>query len=216
MIMDWLSGQAGTIVGLFLSHLVLSVIPVGVALAASLPVGWAVHRSGPARTVILAGSGLLYTIPSLAMFVLMPLVLHTRILDPVNVVIALAVYSFALLLRVVVDGLDSVPAIVLQSADAMGYRPLGRLLAVELPVSVPVIIAGLRVATVANVSAVSVAALIGVPQLGYLFTSGLQQQFLLPIVVGILLCAALAVILDGLLIALGRVLAPWRPTRAEA
>lgn len=216
MIADWFSSQSGAIVGLFLSHLLLSVVPVGIALAVALPVGWVVHRSGAARSVILAGSGLLYTIPSLAMFVLMPLILHTRILDPLNVVIALAVYSFALLLRVVVDGLDSVPAVVLQSADAMGYRRFGRLLAVELPVSVPVIIAGLRVATVSNVSVVSVAALIGVPQLGYLFTSGLQQQFLLPIIVGIVLCAVLAVVLDGVLIALGRVLAPWRPTGANA
>ena len=95
-------------------------------------------------------------------------------------VVALTLYTVALLVRVVADALDSVPPLVVQSATAMGYRPLRSLITVQLPLAIPVIGAGLRVAAVSNVSLVSVAALLGIPQLGQLFTVGFQLDFFTP------------------------------------
>lgn len=211
---DWLLRESGNIANLFWWHVGLSVMPVIAALLLSLPLGWLAHRSGLFKSIVLGAAGLLYTIPSLALFVLMPLVLHTKILDPLNVIVALTIYSLALLVRTVSDGLDAVPADTLQAATAVGYRPLERFFLVELPIAVPVIAAGLRVALVSNVSIVSVAALVGTPQLGLLFTQGLQLRFVTPLIAGIVLCLLLAVVLDGAVILLSRWLTPWHPRKA--
>ncbi len=208
---DWLISEAGAIAGLFWSHLVLSVLPILIGLALALPLGWAAQRSGRLKSGFLGAAGLLYTIPALALFVLLPKLLGTKILDPVNVLVALTLYTLALLVRTVSDGLDSVPEDTLRAADAMGYRPLHRLLSVELPIAVPVIAANLRVAVVSNVSVVSVAALVGTHQLGVLFTEGMQLQFLTPIVAGIVLCLLLAALLDGVVILAARRLTSWQP-----
>lgn len=211
MSVDWLAREADRIASLFGWHVLLSVAPIVLGLAIALPLGWGAHRSGVFKSFTLGATGLLYTVPSLALFVLLPPLLGTRILDPINVVIALTVYTVALLVRTVSDGLDSVPVETIQAATAMGYRPVQRLIAVELPVAVPVISAGLRVAVVSNVSVVSIAALIGTEQLGVLFTQGAQLRFLTPIVVGIVLCLVLAVILDAMVILINRLLTPWVP-----
>ncbi|WP_313061427.1 ABC transporter permease [Agrobacterium cavarae] len=212
---DWLYRESGRIAELFLWHLWLSVIPVVIGLLLALPLGWLAHRAGFLRSTMLGAAGLLYTIPSLALFVLLPLALGTRILDPLNVVVALTIYALALLIRTVTDGLDSVQPDVIQAANAMGYRTLPRLLFVELPLAVPVIAAGLRVAVVSNVSIVSVAALVGTPQLGLLFTQGLQLRFLTPIIAGIVLCVLLAALLDGIVLFATKRLTPWQPGGAE-
>ncbi|MGG7510184.1 ABC transporter permease [Plantibacter sp. YIM 135249] len=208
---DWIARQSGDIAVLFGWHVVLSIIPVVLGLAISLPLGWFAQRSGVFKSVILGTTGLLYTVPSLALFVLLPPLLGTKILDPLNVVVALTVYTVALLVRTVSDGLDSVPPETVQAATAMGYRGFQRLVSVELPVAVPVIAAGLRVAVVSNVSVVAIAALIGTQQLGLLFTQGAQLRFLTPIIVGIVLCLILAVLLDGLVVLLNTWLTPWTP-----
>lgn len=212
---DWLYRESGRIAELFAWHVWLSVIPVVIGLILALPLGWLAQRAGFFRSTMLGAAGLLYTIPSLALFVLLPLVLGTRILDPLNVVVALTIYALALLVRTVSDGLQSVSPDVVQAANAMGYRPLKRLLFVELPLAVPVIAAGLRVAVVSNVSIVSVAALVGTPQLGLLFTQGLQLRFLTPIIAGIILCIVLAVLLDAIVLFIARRLTPWQAGGAE-
>ncbi|MDQ0457602.1 ABC transporter permease [Rhizobium paknamense] len=212
---DWLYRESGRIAELFFWHLGLSVIPVFIGLVLALPLGWMAQRAGFFRSAMLGATGLFYTIPSLALFVLLPLVLGTRILDPLNVVVALTIYALALLVRTVHDGLQSVPSDVIQAANAMGYRTLPRLLLVELPLAVPVIAAGLRVAVVSNVSIVSVAALVGTPQLGLLFTQGLQLRFLTPILAGIFLCVLLAALLDGIVLFVTRRITPWQPRGAE-
>lgn len=212
---DWLYRESGRIAELFAWHVWLSVIPVVIGLILALPLGWLAQRAGLFRSAMLGAAGLLYTIPSLALFVLLPLVLGTRILDPLNVIVALTIYALALLVRTVSDGLESVSPDVVQAANAMGYRPMHRLLLVELPLAVPVIAAGLRVAVVSNVSIVSVAALVGTPQLGLLFTQGLQLRFLTPIIAGIILCIVLAVLLDGIVLFIARRLTPWQAGGAE-
>lgn len=216
MNLDWIVRESDSILVLLVWHLGLSVVPVVIGLAVALPLGWVAHRSGAFKSVVLGTAGLLYTVPSLALFVLLPSILGTRILDPLNVVVALTIYTVALLVRTVSDGLDSVPVETVQAAQAMGYRTLQRLVSVELPVAVPVIAAGLRVAVVSNVSVVSIAALIGTQQLGLLFTQGAQLRFLTPIIVGIVLCLVLAVVLDGLVVLLARSLTPWTPRAVRA
>ena len=123
-----------------------------IGLVIALPLGWLARRYRWVYPPMLSITGLLYTIPSIALFVLVPPLLGLKALDPLQVPIALTVYSVALLVRVVADGLGSVPEDVLQAATAMGFGRLQRLFRVELPIAVPVIAAGLRVATVSNVS----------------------------------------------------------------
>jgi osmoprotectant transport system permease protein len=159
--------------------------------------------------VLIPSAGLLYTIPSLALFILLPGLLGTRILDPVNIIVALAIYTVALLVRSVADALAAVPSMVVAAATAMGFRPGRRFVAVELPLAVPVLIAGLRVATVSNISLVSVGALIGVGGLGELFTDGFQRDFPTEIITGIVLTVLLALTADAVLLGVGRLATPW-------
>jgi len=163
---------------------------------------------------LLATSSVLYSIPSLAIFVLLPGLIGTQILDPLNIIIALTIYSVALLVRTVVDGLSSVPEHVRIAATALGFQRWRQVVQVELPIAVPVIMSGLRVATVANISMVSIGALIGVGGLGALFKDGFQRDFLTPIVVGMVLSVALALAADAILVLLQRLATPW--VRAES
>jgi osmoprotectant transport system permease protein len=209
-VIDYFRANSEEIISWFGWHARLSALPLLIGLLIALPLGWLARRHRWLYPPLVTAAGLLYTIPSLALFILLPGVLRTRILDPVNVVVALTIYTVALLVRVVADALAAVPEEVLQAATAMGYRRTGRLLRVELPIAVPVIAAGLRVAAVSNVSLVSVSALIGVPELGQLFTNGFQLSYQTPILLGILLSVLLALIFDSVIGLLARLLTPWR------
>ena len=197
-------------------HAWLSALPVALGLVISLPLGWFAVRKSWLYAPVVGLAGLLYTIPSIALFVILPDLLGTKILDPINVAVALTIYTVALLVRVVADGLAAVPEEVAQAATAMGYRRFQRFLRVELPIAVPVIAAGLRVAAVSNVSLVAVAATIGVPELGQLFTTGFQLSYFAPITLGIVLCVSLAMAFDAVILVTTWVLTPWqragRPT----
>nr|WP_246232690.1 ABC transporter permease subunit [Nakamurella aerolata] len=183
-------------------------------LVLSLPLGMIAYRFRWTYPPLINLAGILYTIPSIALFVLLPGLIGTSFLSPLNVIIALTLYTLALLVRVVADALRAVPEDVRLSAQAMGYRPLASLLRVQLPMAIPVIGAGLRVAAVSNVSLVAVGTLIGVQQLGQLFTRGLALSnygaFYTPIWAGIVLSIVIAVAFD-LLILLGiRLASPWQ------
>ncbi len=214
--MEWILGHLDDIGGYTVQHAWLAALPLVLGLALAIPLGWLARRFRWLYSPIVVGTGLLYTIPSLALFILMPLILGTRILDPTNVVVAMTIYTVALLTRTVADALGSVPEDVTASATAMGLKPLRRLATVELPLGVPVIAAGLRVAAVSNVSIVSVAALIGVPQLGSLFTDGFYRDFLDPIVAGLLACVLLALLFDLVIIVVARMLTPWQRSGGHA
>jgi osmoprotectant transport system permease protein len=191
-------------------HAWLSALPVVLGLIISLPLGWLAVRKRWLYPPVVGIAGVLYTIPSIALFVILPNLLGTQILDPLNVAVALTVYTVALLVRVVADGLSAVPDSVAQAATAMGYRRFQRLVTVELPIAIPVIAAGLRVASVSNVSLVAVAATIGVPELGQLFTIGFQLSYFAPILLGILLCVLLAMAFDTVIVLGTRLLTPWQ------
>ena len=167
----WIQRNLGMIAQLLGEHVVLAIVPVLAAIVISIPLGYLVFRTGRFANVLLALLGVVYAVPSLALFVVMPVILGTKILNPVNIVVALSIYTVALLARTVADGLRSVDPTVTQAATAMGYRRLPRLFAVELPMALPVIFAGLRVATVSNISLVSVGALIGVESLDLVIAS---------------------------------------------
>ena len=207
--MTWLPDNLDTVARLTWAHTYLAGIPLLLGLALALPLGWAAHRWVGLRPWVVVGSGLLYTIPSLALFVLMPLLLGTKILDPLNVVVAMTLYTVALLVRTVVDGLASVPDDVAAAATAMGYGALARTTRVDLPLALPVIAAGLRVAAVSNVSIVSVASLIGVSQLGVLLTDGYARNYAEELWVGILVCLLLALVFDVVIVGVTRLLTPW-------
>jgi osmoprotectant transport system permease protein len=212
----WISRNAGLILSLLGQHIVLSVVPVLIAFVVSLPLGYLVYKTGKAANLLLALTGIIYAIPSLALFVAMPLILGTKILNPINVAAALAVYSIALLVRSVVDGLRSVPVAVKQSAEAMGYGWARRLFGVELPIAMLVIFGGLRVVTVSNIALVSVAAVVGSGALGQLFDRGLSSYFYTPIIVGLVLSLALALLADGVILLIQRGTLPWARGRKTA
>ena len=192
------------------SHTWLSVLPIVIGLVVALPLGWLANRYRWTYPPLIGLFGIVYTIPSLAIFVAMPGLLHTKILDPINIVVALTIYTVALLVRVIADGLAAVPAEVKQAATAMGFRGFQRFTKVELPLAIPVITAGLRVAIVANVSLVAIAAILGVAELGQLFTDGINLLYYPPIILGIVLCVLLAAVLDSLLVLAARWATPWR------
>lgn len=217
--MEWFRDNFSHIAELTGYHLVQAILPLVLGVAIAVPVAQAARLNKALAGVILTTSALLYTVPSLAMFVLLPIVLGTRVLDMVNVIVALTIYAVALLVRSTLDALNSIDDGVRQAAVAMGFSPLRRFLTVDLPLSIPVLFAGLRVISVTNISLVSVGALIGIPSLGTLFTDGLQRNFPTVIVIGILVTLILALVMDLLLVLLERVLTPWvrkSGTRTEA
>jgi osmoprotectant transport system permease protein len=207
--MDWFLANSGMVLERAGQHLALALVPMVLGLAISIPLAQLARRHQLLRSVVLTASSLLYTIPSLALFIILPTILGTRILDPLNVVVALTIYAVALLVRAALDAFDSVDKDVSQAAAAMGYKPLARFLQVDLPLSLPVMFAGLRVVSVSNISLVSVAALLGVGNLGMLFTDGLQRDFVTEVVVGIVAILVLALLMDAILVLLERILTPW-------
>jgi osmoprotectant transport system permease protein len=213
---SYLSNNWETILTALEQHIWLALVPVVIGFVVALPIGYLGVRFSWLYHPLTNVCGVLYSIPSLALFVFLPVILGTKILSPLNIVVALTIYTVALLARTVADGLKSVDPLVVQSATAMGYRRFRRLTDVELPVALPVILAGLRVATVANISLVSVGALIGVGGLGQLFTRGFQLFYVEPILVGIVLSVLLAGLADLVIVLLGRLVTPWTKFQGAA
>jgi len=188
----------------------LAALPVVIGLLVALPIGWSASRYKWTYPPIVSVLGILYTIPSLVMFLVLPGIIGTGILSPANVAIALTVYTVALLARTVADGLSSVSTDTLAAASAMGYTGWQRLVKVQLPLAVPVIGAGLRVAAVSNVSLVSVASVIGVSQLGSLFVEGYNDSSVTPTIAGLIWFVVIALVFDAIVLVLIRLLAPWQ------
>lgn len=206
----WLSSNLGMIAGLAGQHLLIALPAIIASFLIAVPLGWAAHRSGRFREVIVVVTSLIYVIPGLAMFVFMPLVLGTSILSPVNVVIAMTLYGIALMVRSAADAFDAVPGAVRQSATAAGYSSLARVMRVELPLAGPGLLSGVRVVAASTVSLISVGALVGVQSLGTLFTEGFQRAFPTEIIAGLVGTILLAVLIDVCLTLIARLTMPWR------
>ncbi|KHO20004.1 ABC transporter permease [Mycolicibacterium setense] len=190
-------------------HLRLSLVPIVLGLLIAVPLGAAVQRTTALRRMTTLTASIIFTIPSLALFVVLPLIIPTRILDEANVIVALTLYTTALLVRAVPEALDAVPEQVRDAATAVGYRPLLRMLKVELPLAIPVLTAGLRVVAVTNISMVSVGSVIGIGGLGTWFTEGYQSNKSDQIIAGIIAIFVLAVVIDSLIMLAGRAITPW-------
>ena len=203
---SWISDNGAQIWQLTKQNMILGIIPPLIGLAISLPLGVIAARwrwfYPPTLTVV----NVIYAIPALALFIaLIPALGLTN----TNVIVALTLFSLCVIVPNVVAGLRGVPPSVRQAATAMGYGALRRLVTVELPVAVPVIMGGLRVAMVSSISLASVGQLIGVSSLGYLFIDGEQRDFPTEIYVGLVLIIALALTCDLILVGVRRLLTPW-------
>ncbi|MBV8168710.1 MAG: ABC transporter permease [Alphaproteobacteria bacterium] len=191
--MDWLVENWDLLLRAAGQHVVLVFLSLTVALALALAIGIAVRRRPRIAAVVGAVSGLLYTIPALALFaVLVPIVG----LGTVPAVIGLTTYALLILTRNVAAGFQQVPASVIDAAVAMGMAPGSILWRIELPLALPVIIAGLRVASTTTISAATIAAYINAGGLGAIILTGIQQAFALKIAFGALVAAALAIGVD--------------------
>jgi osmoprotectant transport system permease protein len=206
---DWLSTHVAVFTSALQDHVTLTLVAVAGGLVISLPLGVVAHRWNVLRNPILTVSGVLYTIPSLALFSL--LVPYTG-LSGLTAEIGLISYTVLILVRNVLVGLEAVPRDVLDAADGMGYRPFKRLISVEIPLALPAIFAGLRIATVTTIGLVTVAALIGVGGLGQLILQGLIDNFHTPLVIATVLSVALAFVADIGLAGVQRLAVPWART----
>ncbi|OLT28361.1 ABC transporter permease [Actinomadura sp. CNU-125] len=194
-------------------HLRLALLPVLFGLLISLPLGVLCRRFGWLYPPTLTLANVLYAIPSLALF--MVFIQYTG-LTPSTVIIPLTLYSLSVLIPNVVDGLGSVSEPVRQAATAMGFGSFRRLVRVELPIAVPVVIAGTRVAAVSSISLVAVGQLIGQGGLGYDIVRGYQLQFPTQILAASVLIVVLALVTDAILVALQRFLTPWARARGAS
>ena len=206
MMWSWIPANGAQIWQLTKQNMILGIIPPLIGLAISLPLGIIAARwrwfYPPTLTVV----NVIYAIPALVLFIALIPALG---LTDTNVIVALTLFSLCVIVPNVVAGLRGVPPSVRQAATAMGYGALRRLITVELPVAVPVIMGGLRVAMVSSISLASVGQLIGVSSLGYLFIDGEQRDFPTEIYVGLVLIIALALTCDLILVGVRRVLTPW-------
>lgn len=214
--MEWFLANLPLVFNLAGYHLVQAVVPLVLSVLIAIPLAQLARLNKGVGAVILSVGSLLYTIPSLALFVILPSVLGTRILDFANIIVALTIYAVALLVRSTLDALESVDNSIRQSATAMGYKPLQRFLTVDLPLSLPVLFAGLRVISVSNISLVTVGSLLGIPSLGFFFTDGLARNFPTEIIVGIVGTLVLALLMDVVLVLLQKLLTPWLRNRKAA
>lgn len=210
--MSWVQANLGLVAHQAWSHLLMTLPAVALSFLMALPVAWLANRWRPGRAALVALCGLIYAIPSLPLFVVLPMVIGTTVRDRWNVVAALTLYGFALMVRSATDGLASVGEGPTLSATALGYGGWRRFFGVELPLAGPALLAGLRVVAVSTVSLVTVSALLGVASLGQLFTDGFQRGIVAEVLTGIVVTITLAWLLDGVLVGIGHLLLPW--TRA--
>jgi osmoprotectant transport system permease protein len=188
------------------ANVLLGLLPPLIGLVIAVPLGVVCARYRVIYAPVLSVTTLIYAIPSIALFVV--LIDYTGLSNE-TVIIPLALFSLCILVPNVVDGLRAVPQPVRQAATAMGFGPMRRLVRVELPLAVPIIIAGLRIAVVSSISLASVGQLIGVSSLGYFILDGFQRSFSEEIWVGIILIIALALVCDLLLVGVRRLATPW-------
>ena len=207
--MIWVGDNLGLIAGLAVSHLRQSLIAIVLGLVIAIPLGWAAWRYRLLRGWLITVTGLLYTIPSLALLIILPSVFGYSALSETNLIVALTIYAVAILVRSVVDGLQSVDPSVRQAAVALGYGGARRFFTVALPLAGPVILAGLRVTSVSTIALATVGILVGVENLGYLFTNGLQRRITEEVLAGVVAVMVIALLIDALLVLGGRLLMPW-------
>jgi osmoprotectant transport system permease protein len=209
---DWVSRNTDAVLRAVREHVVLTVIAVVVGFLIAAPLALVVRRWRWLQAPLLSLTGILYTIPSLA---LLALLVPWTGLTRTTAEVALVGYTLLILIRNIVAGLDGVPPDVREAAEGMGYGRTRQLVRVELPLALPVIVAGIRIAVVTTIGLVTVTALIGQGGLGQLILEGLYRDFRTEVVVGSVLSVALAVIADLSLVGLQWLATPWTRARTD-
>ncbi len=207
---DWIRGNVGAIAAATVDHVVLTSIAVAVGFVLSLGFALLIHRDRRFYGPISGLTGVLYTIPSLALFALLVPITGLSLL---TAEIGLVSYTLLILTRHIVAGLDGVPDEIVESADGMGFSASQRLVQVDLPLSMPLIVAGLRIATVTTIGLVMITALIGEGGLGNLMLRGFNFRNYTAVYVGAIVTVGLAVVADLAIVAIGRVGTPWTRRR---
>ena len=207
---NWIGDHLDEIWARTLEHLQLTGLTIVIGFAISFPLALLAHRHRRLYPPITWVTGVLYTIPSLALFVTL---LPFTGLGTTTALIGLVAYTLLIFIRNTVAGLDGVPEDAKEAARGMGYTPRQILWRVELPLALPVIIAGVRIAAVTTVGLVTITALIGLGGLGYFILEGLQLFFSTATIVGAVLSVALALVVDGVLLLVQRMLTPWARVR---
>jgi osmoprotectant transport system permease protein len=203
---DWILAHADEIWQRLLEHVTLTTLAVGIGFALSFALALLVRRYRHLKSPVTRLAGAVYTIPSLALF---SLLVPVTGLTPLTAEIGLVSYTLLILIRSILDGLQSVPAEVRETAVGMGCTPGQLLWRVEIPLAIPVIVGGLRVATVSTIGLVTVTALIGEGGFGYFILQGMQRFYTTPLIVGATLSIALAILADSLLVLTQRWITPW-------
>ena len=217
--MTWVSENLAQIGSLIVAHLAITLPALVLSVAIAVPIGRIAQASGHGRNALLGTTGLLYAIPSLPLLILIPVITGLPLRSEATMILALTVYGVALLSRTAADAFAAVPADVTSAALAMGLSAPSRFLSVELPLALPVLVAGTRVVAMSTIGLATIGALIGIPSLGSLFTDGFQRGIAAEIATGVVLTLALAAAVDAALWAAGRLGQPWtrsRASRAEA
>ena len=195
----------------FLQHIQFTVLAVLLGLLIATPLAVLAVRRRRLYNPLLTFTGVLFTIPSVALFTVLLAFLGTFGfgLNLRTSLTGLTIYTLLILFRNTVAGLDGVPRDIIEAADAMGYRSTRRLIQVEAPIALPVYIAGIRIATVTTIGLVTITALFGQGGLGQLFITGFQRQDTMEVAVGLVCCIAFAITADLALVGLQRQLTPW-------
>lgn len=207
--MNWLVLNWQHVVELARDHLLLTVPAIMVSVLIAVPVGRLAYRRPLAGGSILGVAQLMYAIPALPLLVIVPAVLGIPLRSPATMIVALSVYGVALLVRTAADAFASVDARVHDAALSIGHSRRSVFWRVDLPLAIPVLLAGVRVVAVSTIGLVTIGALIGVSSLGSLLTDGFQRGIAAEVLTGVLATVLLALVLDALLIVAGRLAAPW-------
>ena len=213
--MIWLINNLGQVGSYFLIHTLLSLGAIVAAAVLSVPLARLAVATRRFGGLLLGAFSLLYAVPSLPMLVVIPVILGVPVRSPLNMVIVLTLYGISVLVTQVAEAFRSLPEDVVEAANALGVDPWRRFWQVELPLAVPVLIAGLRVVTASTVSLVTVGALVGVQSLGTLFTDGFQRQLVESLLIGLGATLLLALVFDLLVVLFGRALTPWLRKRKQ-
>lgn len=206
--MSWVLDNLDLIWALTLDHLRQSAIAIVAGFVLAVPIGWLAFRYTKLRGGVLTFVGLLYTIPSLALLPILQL-FGIPFLSELNLIVALTIYAVAIMTRSVTDGFSSVDPVTRSAAVAVGFGAWRQFWTVDLPLAGPVMLAGLRVTATSTISLATVGALFGTTNLGYLFTNGAQRQIVAEVFAGVVAVVLVALVVDLILVFLGRVLMPW-------
>jgi osmoprotectant transport system permease protein len=209
---DYLRTYSGDIQHALYQHISLTATALGIALLVAIPLTALATWKPWLRAGIMALLGVVYTIPSLALFVILQPYLGVGHATPV--VIALVAYAQLLLLRNVLVGFDGVPEESVEAARGLGYGPVALVMKIRLPLALPAILAGLRVTTVSTIALLTIGGLINQGGLGTLLNQGFQRDIYAQILTALVLIVALAVVADLLLLGFQRLVTPWERARS--